>query len=103
MKNKANTALNKIHQLIGKSPPDQMAALNSCASKYDAIVVAVIPSAIAALQNGNPKFAEQSANDAAIDANGCENRSSGKLPLAAENNAMRDASVITAAIIRNLL
>ncbi|PNX54923.1 pectinesterase inhibitor-like protein [Trifolium pratense] len=103
MKNKANIAINKIHQLIGKSPPDQKATLNSCASKYNAIVVADIPSAIEALQKGNPKFAEQGANDAANEANSCENGFSGKSPLTAENNAMHDVSVITSAIVRLLL
>ncbi|MCI57262.1 cell wall/vacuolar inhibitor of fructosidase 1-like, partial [Trifolium medium] len=65
MKNKANIALNKIHQLIGKSPPpDPTEPLNSCASKYEAII-ANIPAAIEALQNGNPEFAEQAADDTA--------------------------------------
>jgi pectinesterase inhibitor-like protein len=104
MKNKANIAVNKIHQLIATSPPDQKAALNSCASKYyNAILVADIPSAIQALQRGNPKFAEQGANDAANDANSCESSFSGKSPLTAENNAMHDSSVITSAIVRLLL
>ncbi|GAU19172.1 hypothetical protein TSUD_89370 [Trifolium subterraneum] len=103
MKNKANIALNKIHQLIGKSPPGQKAALNSCASKYNTIVAADIAQATEALQKGNPKFAENGANDAVIEAKGCESGFSGKSPLTAENNVMRDASVITAAIVRNLL
>ncbi|GAU19171.1 hypothetical protein TSUD_89360 [Trifolium subterraneum] len=120
MKNNANIAVNKIHQLIEKSPPSQKTTLNSCASKYNAIVVADIPSAIEALKKGNPKhadipsaiealkkgnpkFAEQGANDAAIEANSCENGFSGKSPLSAENLDMLTASGITAAIVRNLL
>ncbi|XP_045829529.1 cell wall / vacuolar inhibitor of fructosidase 1-like [Trifolium pratense] len=103
MKNKANIAINKIHQLIGKSPPDQKEALDNCADNYNAIVVADIPEATEALLKGNPKFAEDGANDAVVEARGCENGFKGKSPLTAENNAMRDASAITAAIVRNLL
>jgi pectinesterase inhibitor-like protein len=102
MKNKANITLNKIHRLIAKSPSDQKEELNDCESKYVAIVVAGIPSVIENLQKGNPEDAEQSADDTVTDANGCENDFKGKSPLTAENNAVIDASVITAAIARLL-
>ncbi|KAL5065566.1 hypothetical protein RYX36_027303 [Vicia faba] len=103
IKNKANIAVDKIKQLSESIPADQKVALMSCADKYNAILVADIPQATEALQKGNPKFAEESANDAAIEANGCENGFSGKSPLTAENNVVRDASTITSAIVRLLL
>ncbi|XP_004508119.1 cell wall / vacuolar inhibitor of fructosidase 1-like [Cicer arietinum] len=101
IKTKASIALNKIHQIIGRSA--QKVALNSCVDKYNAVLVADIPQAIQALQRGNPKFAEDGANDAAVEANSCENGFSGKSPLTAENRATQDAAAITAAIVRLLL
>jgi len=56
------------------------------------------------LQKGNPKFAEELANDAANEADDCVSQIfSGKSPLTTENNVMHDASVITSAIIKILL
>ncbi|XP_058730215.1 cell wall / vacuolar inhibitor of fructosidase 1-like [Vicia villosa] len=103
IKNKADIAVNKINQLGGSIPPNQKAALTSCADKYNAILVADIPQATEALQKGNPKFAVDGANDAVIEANGCENGFSGNSPLTAENNVVRDASAITSAIASLLL
>ncbi|KAI5415532.1 cell wall / vacuolar inhibitor of fructosidase 1 [Lathyrus oleraceus] len=103
IKSKANIAVNKINQLKGSIPPAQKVALKSCADKYNAILVADVPQATEALQKGDPKFAVDAANDAAIEANGCENGFSGKSPLTAENNVVRDASTITSAICRLLL
>ncbi|XP_050918514.1 cell wall / vacuolar inhibitor of fructosidase 1-like [Lathyrus oleraceus] len=103
IKSKANIAVNKINQLKGSIPPAQKVALKSCADKYNAILVADVPQATEALQKGDPKFAVDAANDAAIEANGCENGFSGKSPLTAENNVVRDASAITSAICRLLL
>ncbi|CAK8563826.1 unnamed protein product [Lathyrus sativus] len=103
IKSKANVAVNKINQLNGSIPPDQNEALKSCADKYNAILVADVPQAIEALQKGNPKFAVDGANDAANEANSCENGFSGKSPLTAENNVVRDASAITSAICGLLL
>ena len=62
-----------------------------------------VPNAISALQKGDPKFAEEAANDAANEANDCENGFSGKSQLTTENNVMHDASVITSAIVKILL
>ncbi|WJX90757.1 hypothetical protein P8452_72625 [Trifolium repens] len=103
MKNKANIAINKIHQLIARSPPDQKEPLDDCADYYKTIVVADIAQATEALLKGNPKFAEDGANDAVIEAKSCESGFKGNSPLTTENNVMTDASVITAAIVRNLL
>jgi len=103
MKTKANDGLNKIHQLIAGGPPGQQAALKSCAEEYNTIVVYNVPNAISALQKGDPKFAEEAANDAANEANDCERGFSGNSPLTTENNVMHDASVITSAIVKILL
>lgn len=53
-----------------------------------------------ALQDHNPKFAVENANYVAEDADGCENAFSGKSPLTAETNVMRDVSIITSAICK---
>lgn len=104
IKSKANSALIKIHQLLQRNPePDQKEALGTCGDRYKAIVEADVPQAIAALQKGDPKFAEDGANDAAIEATSCENSFSGKSPLTDDNNSMHDAAAVTAAIVRILL
>ncbi|OIW00163.1 hypothetical protein TanjilG_29153 [Lupinus angustifolius] len=95
---KANVALNKIHEL---QKSGSSAGLTSCASKYNAILVADIPSATEALQKGNPKFAEDGANDAANEATYCQSDLPG--PLTAENGAVHDVAAVTAAIVRLLL
>ncbi|GAU19181.1 hypothetical protein TSUD_198630 [Trifolium subterraneum] len=102
MKAKANDGLNKIHQLQ-KLGYGARKALNSCGDKYKAILVADIPQAIEALEKGDPKFAEDGANDAANEANYCENEFYGKSPLTKQNNAMHDVSAVTAAMVRQLL
>ncbi|OIW00162.1 hypothetical protein TanjilG_29152 [Lupinus angustifolius] len=105
METKANDALNKIHELQRVlTGHNQKVALNSCASKYNAILVADIPSATEALQKGDPKFAEDGANDAANEATYCEtDYPAGTLPLTKWNNAMHDVAAVTAAIVRSLL
>ncbi|KAG4932170.1 hypothetical protein AAZX31_17G035300 [Glycine max] len=105
IKIKANNALDKIHQLLQKNPePSQKEPLSSCADRYKAIVEADVAQAVASLQKGDPKFAEDGANDAAIEATTCENSfSAGKSPLTNHNNAMHDVAAITAAIVRQLL
>jgi len=102
IKSKANTALNKINQLI-KGSHAQKEALNSCAGRYKAILVADVPKSVAALKQGDPKFAEDGANDVAIEATTCENGFKGKSPISDENIAMHDVAVITAAIVKQLL
>ncbi|KAI4335008.1 hypothetical protein L6164_013697 [Bauhinia variegata] len=104
MKAKANDATNKINQLLRASTdPKQKQALSSCADKYKAVLVADVPMAVEALQKGDPKFAEEGANDAAIEANSCEQDFAGKSPLTSYNNAMHDVATVAAAIVRNLL
>ncbi|KOM33406.1 hypothetical protein LR48_Vigan01g296200 [Vigna angularis] len=104
MKAKANDALKIIHDLQGKGAgPKQRRALSSCASKYKAVLIADVPQATEALQKGDPKFAEDGANDAANEATFCESDFSGNSPLTKQNNAMHDVAAITAAIVRLLL
>ncbi|CAI8610799.1 unnamed protein product [Vicia faba] len=101
IKSKANIAVNKINQLTRSIPPNQKGALMLCSTRYTSIMGDVLL-ATRALQNGNPKFAVDNANDAVIEANSCEDGFFGKSPLTAENNVMRDASAITSAICRLL-
>jgi pectinesterase inhibitor-like protein len=103
IKTKATATLNKIRQLIGTSPPGQKEALKSCESKYNTIIVADVAQATEALQKGNPKFAEDGANDADVEQKACEGGFSGNSPLTADNNVMHNVATIAAAIIRNLL
>ncbi|XP_017418985.2 cell wall / vacuolar inhibitor of fructosidase 1 [Vigna angularis] len=104
MKAKANDALKIIHDLQGKGAgPKQRRALSSCASKYKAVLIADVPQATEALQKGDPKFAEDGANDAANEATFCESDFSRNSPLTKQNNAMHDVTAITAAIVRLLL
>lgn len=106
MKTQANNALDKIHHLLlqGSSEPALKQALNECAGRYRAIVEADVAQANAGLQKGDPKFAENGANDAAIEATSCEKSFEGKKsPLTNDNNAMHDVADITAAIVRLLL
>ncbi|KAE9609994.1 putative pectinesterase inhibitor domain, Cell wall/vacuolar inhibitor of fructosidase [Lupinus albus] len=104
IKTKAKNALVKIHQLLQGSPePGQKEALNTCGGQYNAILVADVPQAIASLQKGDPKFAVDSANDAAIEATSCENNFSGKSPLTNDNNSMHDVAAVTSAIVKLLL
>ncbi|ESW26405.1 hypothetical protein PHAVU_003G117300 [Phaseolus vulgaris] len=104
IKAKANDALKIIHDLQKKGGgPKQQGALSSCASNYNAVLVGDVPKATYALQAGDPKFAEDGANDAANEATYCENGFSGNSPLTKQNNAMHDVAVVTAAIVRLLL
>lgn len=106
MKAKANDALNVIHKLqklkIGLGT-EQRRALSSCADKYRAILIGDIPQATEALQKGDPKFAEDGANDAANEATYCESEFSGKSLLTKQNNVMHDVAAVTGAIVRMLL
>lgn len=77
--------------------------LSDCHSRYNAIIVGDVPQASEALQTGNFKFAEDGANDAAIEADVCESNFSGKSPMTEMNKLMHDISVVTASIVRILL
>jgi len=104
MKAKANDALKTIHDLQREGAgAKQRRALSSCDSKYKAVLIADVPQATEALKKGNPKFAEDGANDAANEAKYCESDFSGNSPLTKQNNAMHDVAAVTAAIVRLLL
>lgn len=104
MKAKANDALKRIHELQRvETGPKQRRALSSCADKYKAVLIADVPEATEALQKGDPKFAEDGANDAANEATYCESDFSGNSLLTKQNNAMHDVAAVTAAIVRLLL
>jgi pectinesterase inhibitor-like protein len=77
--------------------------LRFCASCYDAILTADIPEAIEALQKGDPKFAENGTNDAAVEATSCEDGFHGKSPLTNLNREVHGTSVVASAITRLLL
>ncbi|KAK7247097.1 hypothetical protein RIF29_41974 [Crotalaria pallida] len=98
MKAKANEAVSKIRQLqrSGSKP-----GLTSCVESYDAILDDDIPEAIFGIQAGMPKFAEQAANDAVIEANSCQDDFPG--PLTIQNKAMSDVASVTSAIVKLLL
>lgn len=107
MKAKANYALKRIQELqrVGAGPNKQRRALSSCVDKYKTVLIADVPQATEALQKGDPKFAEDGANDAANEATYCETdfSAAGNSPLTKQNNAMHDVAAVTAAIVRLLL
>ncbi|KAM1742181.1 hypothetical protein ACFX12_012206 [Malus domestica] len=72
--------------VLGLSPSDP---LNSCTHFYKTILEADIPEAAKAFIGG-PKFAEQGMNNAAGEAQTCEEGFSGKSPLINENKAVHD-------------
>lgn len=99
-----NIALTQISDLVKvNQEPAQSEALNSCADRYSTILVADLPKSVAALKLGDPKFAEDGANDAAVEAASCENGFSGKSPLTEENDDIYDAAIIAAAIVKQML
>ena len=104
LKTKATETLNHVNGLLHGNPRLKR-PLRSCADKYRAVIGGDIPEAVEALQKGNPKFAEQGANDAADEAGSCEDgfSGSGGSPLTEKNKAVHDVAAVAAAIVRNLL
>lgn len=108
VKAKTMATLDRISELLGAAPaPDSKteAALRRCAKLYDrAVLKADIPSAMEALRTGNPKFAEQGANDAANEADSCERAfSTPRAPITSFNRSVSNLSRLASAIIRLLL
>ncbi|KAG2726844.1 hypothetical protein I3760_01G131300 [Carya illinoinensis] len=105
LKAKATGTRNHIKTLLrGNLKGDVRRGLSSCADLYDNVLEVLIPEANEALQKGNPKFAEQAANDAGAEAGSCESSfSSGHSPLTESNKFMQDVSSVAAAIVRLLL
>lgn len=103
LKTKATETLNHINGLLHGNPKLKR-PLRSCADNYRAVIEGDVLVAVEALQKGNPKFAEQSANDAANEAGSCEDGfSGGGSPLTEKNKAVHDVAAVAAAIVRNLL
>lgn len=103
---KATVTNKKIQQLLQGKPlgSPETKALKSCGEMYKTILEADIPEAKEALLKGDPKFAQDSANDAANEATYCEEEFAvAKSPLTRYNNAMHDVAAITAAIVKMLL
>ena len=105
IKAKSIATLHRISELLGTAPhPKTKATLRRCAELYDnAVLKADIPSAMEALKTGNPKFAEQGANDAAKEADSCERAFGGASPITSFNRSVSDLSRVASAIIRLLL
>lgn len=101
VKAKVTNTLKKLYTLLKKSPKDK--SLKDCAFSYKVVLQVSIPSANQAITTGNPKFAEQAMNDAANEANSCEDEFSRGSPLTYENKAVADVAGVASAIVRILL
>ncbi|KAE9602551.1 hypothetical protein Lal_00050137 [Lupinus albus] len=99
-KAKANEALNIIHVLESAAGTEAKKGLESCASKYNTILVVDLPNAIKALKIGDGKSAEKLGNNAAKEATNCETEFNGTLT--SYNNAVHDVAAVAAAIARQL-
>lgn len=103
VKAKATSMVTTINKLK-KSKPEYKQELEDCSTRYNAILKADVPEAIEGLKKGDPKFAEDGMNDAAIEAEFCENNfQTSKTPLSSENQTVYNLSVVARAIIRMLL
>ncbi|KAJ4721975.1 Pectinesterase inhibitor [Melia azedarach] len=103
IKSKATQMLKQVEELQ-KQHPELQEPLSACHSRYNAVLVGDVPQAVEALEKGDYKFAEDSATDAAIEADACENGfSAGKSPISPMNKLFHDISVITASIVNILL
>ncbi|KAI5650946.1 hypothetical protein M9H77_36951 [Catharanthus roseus] len=103
VKGKATSTLNTIKNLK-KSKPQYKHQLDECSRFYDAILNADVPEAIEALTKGDPKFAENGMADTALEVQLCQNGFKGsKSPIANENTAVYNLSIVARAIIRMLL
>nr|XP_043611076.1 cell wall / vacuolar inhibitor of fructosidase 1-like [Erigeron canadensis] len=104
-KAKATQAIQQIKSLY-RSRPELRHSLNECAQMYMAVVKADVPSAIQALDGGQPKYAEDGMADVAVESQACERSFSGrgqKSPLTRKNKDIENVSNVARAIIRMLL
>ncbi|KAJ4822086.1 hypothetical protein Tsubulata_031767 [Turnera subulata] len=85
-----------------KSKPELKQALTNCASQYDTILTATIPSATQAVELGDPKFGEDGMKGTAEAAQECEDGFGGKSTITSANQFVHDISTIGAAMIRLL-
>ncbi|PWA72117.1 Pectinesterase inhibitor [Artemisia annua] len=104
-KSKATRAIQHIKSLY-MSHPELRHSLNECAQMYMAVVRADVPSAIQALDGGQPKFAEDGMADTAVETQACERSFNGrgqKSPLTQMNKDIENIANVARAIIRMLL
>ncbi|KAI3822336.1 hypothetical protein L1987_09925 [Smallanthus sonchifolius] len=104
-KAKATRAIQQIKSVY-RSRPDLRRALNECAQMYIAVVQADVPSAVQALDGGQPKFAEDGMADTAVEAQACERsfiERGHKSPLTKMNKDIENVANVARAIIRMLL
>lgn len=104
-KAKATRAIQHIKSLY-TSHPELRRSLNECAQMYLAVVRADVPSAMQALDGGQPKFAEDGMADTAVETQACERSFSGrgqKSPLTQMNKDIENVANVARAIIRMLL
>uniref|UniRef100_A0A803Q4Q2 Pectinesterase inhibitor domain-containing protein n=1 Tax=Cannabis sativa TaxID=3483 RepID=A0A803Q4Q2_CANSA len=80
-------------------------ALDQCALNYGAILNGDIPQATEAFTKGDFKFAQQGSDDAANEANLCENEftPSGSSPITQMNKDVHDVAVVTSSMAKMLL
>lgn len=103
---KSIATLNQITGLLKSAKdPNLKKALQECVDKYNAIIKADIPTAIEAIDKGNPKFAVGSATDAANEAQICENgfANTVKSPITVSNKVVHDLSSVLSSIASLLL
>ncbi|XP_076899379.1 cell wall / vacuolar inhibitor of fructosidase 1-like [Bidens hawaiensis] len=104
-KAKATRAIQQIKSIY-KSHPELRRSLNECTRRYMAVVQADVPSAVQALDGGQPKFAEDGMADTAVEAQACERSFSDrgqKSPLTQMNKDIENVANVARAIIRMLL
>lgn len=100
---KATATLNQIQVLLKTAKdPNLHKALQRCVDTYNTIIKADIPVAIEAIVKGDPKFAVDSATDAAIEAQECE-KSFAKSPISYSNKAVHDLCIVLHSIASLLL
>ena len=101
LKTKATTTLKRINELLKKTPRDD--SLKDCHHMYLTILQADVVVANEAITLGDPKFAEESMNDAGGDAEDCEDDFKGGSPLTQLNKDVTNVADVAAAIVRILL
>ncbi|KAM6565748.1 hypothetical protein CsatA_024876 [Cannabis sativa] len=115
VKSKAQATLDRINQLLkqqkssststGTTTSTLKQALDHCALNYGAILNGDIPQATEAFTKGDFKFAQQGSDDAANEANLCENEftPSGSSPITQMNKDVHDVALVTSSMAKMLL
>ncbi|KAF4354318.1 hypothetical protein G4B88_007447, partial [Cannabis sativa] len=112
VKSKAQATLDRINQLLkqqkssststGTTTSTLKQALDHCALNYGAILNGDIPQATEAFTKGDFKFAQQGSDDAANEANLCENEftPSGSSPITQMNKDVHDVALVTSSMAK---